>query len=64
MEMNAYQALRLLRRQRLVPRLQARQMQSLLRSATTDLIVVPNSLIPLCQLLWLAQTPPATRTLQ
>ena len=64
MEMNAYQALRLLRRQRLVPRLQARQLSSLLRSATEDYLILPSSLTPLAKLLWLAQTPPATRTLQ
>jgi hypothetical protein len=64
MAMNAYQALRLARRQQLVPRLQARQMQSLLRTSTTELLLVPASLQPLCQLLWLANATPPTPTLQ
>lgn len=58
--MNAFQSLRLLRRQGLVPRPLARQMRSLLRSATTTVVVLPKSLHPIAQLLWLVSEPPPT----
>ena len=58
-EMNAHQALRLLRRQGLASRQDARQMKSVLRHNSK----VPPNLFPLCQRLWLAQLPPLTRSL-
>jgi hypothetical protein len=58
--MNAQQSLRLLRRQGLVPRLQARQMRSLLRTATQPVVLLPPSLWPTAQLLWLVTAPPPT----
>lgn len=60
MTMNAFQSLRLLRRQGLVPRLQARQMHSLLRSAMETEVLLPKSLHPVAQLLWLVTAPPPT----
>ncbi len=65
MEMNAFQALALLRRTLPIPRQQARQMYSLLRTLRDSQgqeVLVPRSLTGLCDLIWLAQvTPPSTR---
>ena len=67
MEMDAFQALRLLRRTAKVPRLQAKQLNSLLRimrASPMAEMLLPRSLIPLLDLVWLAQVTPPTRTLQ
>lgn len=61
MEMTAHEALKLVRRQRRLPRTQARQMRSLLRTTTVDSEVFPQSLAPLCELIWLAQVTPESR---
>lgn len=65
MEMNAFQALALLRRTLPIPRQQAKQMHSLLRamrSSQCKEVIVPRSLTGLCDLIWLAQvTPPSLR---
>ena len=60
--MNAFQSLRLLRRQGLVPRPLARQMHSLLRSATVREVLLPKRLHPVAQLMWLVTEPPPTPT--
>mgnify|MGYP007049498178 CR=1 FL=1 len=58
-EMTAWQALKLLRRQGMASREEARQMRAVLREDAP----VPPTLHPLCQRLWLAQVPPVTRSL-
>ena len=58
-EMTAHEALKLLRRQGLASRQEARQMRAVLRADA----VVPRQLHPLCQKLWLAQVPPPSRHL-
>ena len=59
LEMSAEEALKLLRRQGLASRQEARQMQAVLRADDP----VPKALHPLCQRLWTAQMPPVSRRL-
>ena len=59
LEMSAEEALKLLRRQGLASRQEARQMQAVLRADDP----VPKALHPLCSRLWAAQVPPLTRSL-
>ncbi len=56
-QMNAQQALRLLRRMGAVSRQDARQMRSLLGRE----VALPDSLLPACNLLYLAEVAPANR---
>ena len=57
LEMSAHEALKLLRRQGLASRQEARQMRAVLRED----LPVPKRLHPLCERMWLAQTPPISR---
>lgn len=59
-EMNALQALRLLRRLGQVSRQDARQMRSLMRPGTADEAIPPH-LWPACNLLYLLEVAPANR---
>lgn len=59
-QMNAGQALRLLRRLGRVSRQDARQMRSLMRPDVED-AAIPPSLWPACNLLYLAEVAPANR---
>lgn len=58
-QMSARKALALLRQSGEVTRLQARQLDSLLRSPPLDNALIPESLVPVCLKLYLAEVAPA-----
>lgn len=60
-QMSARRALALLRQSGQVTRLQARQLDSLLRSPPLDNSMIPDSLVPVCLKLYLAEVAPANQ---